>query len=191
MCVLCIFCGIHNSNQNTHQGIFWRKSGFPEGSPMQREYGKQALGALLTAREWLMLRTETKTPCQPTKPVHMDKEAVVHIWNGIFLLFFSRQVVSNSLLPHGLQHARPPCPSPTPKFTQTHVHWVGDAIQPSHRLLSPSPPTFSLSQHQGLFQRVSCSLSSPSPPALQYLRHLMRIEWNITQPLKEMDLSQL
>ena len=77
--VLCIFCGIHNSNQNTHQGIFWRKSGFPEGSPMQREYGKQALGALLTAREWLMLRTKTKTPCQPTKPIHMDKEAVEHI----------------------------------------------------------------------------------------------------------------
>ena len=39
--------------------------------------------------------------------------------------------------------------------TQTHVHWVGDAIQPSHPLSSPSPPTFSLSQHQGLFQRVS------------------------------------
>ena len=37
------------------------------------------------------------------------------------------------------------------EFAQTHVHWVGDAIQPSHRLSSPSPPTFSLSQHQGLF----------------------------------------
>ena len=42
-----------------------------------------------------------------------------------------------------------------PEFTQTHVHWVGDAIQPSHPLLSPSPPTFNLSQHQGLFQWVS------------------------------------
>ena len=39
--------------------------------------------------------------------------------------------------------------------TQTHVHWVGDAIQPSHPLLSPSPPTFNLSQHQGLFKWVS------------------------------------
>ena len=37
------------------------------------------------------------------------------------------------------------------KFTQTHVHWAGDAIQPSHPLLSPSPPAFTLSQHQGLF----------------------------------------
>jgi len=42
-----------------------------------------------------------------------------------------------------------------PELTQTHVHWVGDAIQPSHPLPSPSPPTFRLSQHQGLFQGVS------------------------------------
>ena len=39
-------------------------------------------------------------------------------------------------------------------FTQTHVHWVVDAIQPSHPLSSPSPPAFKLSQHQGLFKRV-------------------------------------
>ena len=42
-----------------------------------------------------------------------------------------------------------------PQFTQTHVHWVGDAIQPSHPLSSPSPPTYNLSQHQGLFKSVS------------------------------------
>ena len=44
-----------------------------------------------------------------------------------------------------------------PEFTQTHVHWVSDAIQPSHPLLSPSPPDFNLSQHQGLFKWVSSS----------------------------------
>ena len=44
-----------------------------------------------------------------------------------------------------------------PEFAQTHVHRVGDAIQPSHPLSSPSPLAFSLSQHQGLFQRVSSS----------------------------------
>ena len=44
-----------------------------------------------------------------------------------------------------------------PEFAQTHVHWVGDAIQPSHPLPSPSPPTFNLSQHQGLLHWVSCS----------------------------------
>ena len=40
------------------------------------------------------------------------------------------------------------------ELAQTHVHWVGDAIQPYHPLSSPSPPAFSLSQHQGLFQWV-------------------------------------
>ena len=39
-----------------------------------------------------------------------------------------------------------------PEFAQIHVHWVGDAIQPSRPLLPPSPPAFHLSQHQGLFQ---------------------------------------
>ena len=43
------------------------------------------------------------------------------------------------------------------EFTQTHVHWVGDAIQPSHPLSSPSPPAPNPSQHQGLFQWVSSS----------------------------------
>ena len=41
--------------------------------------------------------------------------------------------------------------------TQTHVHWLGDAIQPSPPLSSPSPPALNLSQHQGLFQWVSSS----------------------------------
>ena len=43
------------------------------------------------------------------------------------------------------------------KSTQTHVHWIGDAIQPSHSLSSPSPPTLNLSQHQGLFKWGSSS----------------------------------
>ena len=41
-----------------------------------------------------------------------------------------------------------------PQLAQIHIHWVSDAIQLSHSLSSPSPPTFSLSQHQGLFQGV-------------------------------------
>ena len=44
-----------------------------------------------------------------------------------------------------------------PRLAQTHVHQVGDAIQPSHPLLSPSPPAFNLSQPQGLFKWVSSS----------------------------------
>ena len=45
-----------------------------------------------------------------------------------------------------------------PEFTKTHVHWVSDAIQTSHPLSSPSPPTFNLSQHQNLFKWVSSLL---------------------------------
>ena len=44
-----------------------------------------------------------------------------------------------------------------PELAQTRVHWVDDAIQPSHPLSSPSPLAFNLSQHQGLFQWVSSS----------------------------------
>ena len=46
------------------------------------------------------------------------------------------------LRPHGLWHIRLPCPSPTPKDSQIYVQKVGDAIQPSHPLSSPSPPAF-------------------------------------------------
>ena len=69
----------------------------------------------------------------------------------------SRSVVSDSLQPHESQHARPPCPSPTPEFTQTHIHQVSDAIQPSHPLSSPSPLAPNPSQHQSLFQWVNSS----------------------------------
>ena len=43
------------------------------------------------------------------------------------------------------------------EFTQTHIHRVGDTIQPSHPLSSPSPPALNLSQHQGFLKRVSSS----------------------------------
>ena len=69
---------------------------------------------------------------------------------------FSRSVVSNSLQHHESQHTRPPCPSPTPAVHKT-IHLVGDAIQTSHPLLSPSPPAPNPSQHQSLFQWVNSS----------------------------------
>ena len=56
------------------------------------------------------------------------------------------------------------------EFTQTHVHRVGDAIQPSHPLSSPSPPAPNPSQHQGLFQSVSSSHHMPKVLELQ-LQH--------------------
>ena len=85
-------------------------------------------------------------------------------WHSVLCIFmfswsllFSRSVVFESFRLCGLHHARPPCPSPAPgaysnscllhyllELAQTHVLWVGDAIQPSHPLSSPSPPAFSL-----------------------------------------------
>ena len=58
-----------------------------------------------------------------------------------------------------MNHSTPGLPvhHQLPESTQTHVHWVGDAIQPSHSLSSPSPPTLNLSQHRGLFKWVSSS----------------------------------
>ena len=68
--------------------------------------------------------------------------------------------MSDSLRPHGRKgfpaslEAGFPVHHQLPELTQTHVHWVSDAIQPSHPLSSPSPPALNLSQHQGLFQWV-------------------------------------
>ena len=58
-----------------------------------------------------------------------------------------------------MNHSTPGLPvhHQLPELPQTHVHGVGDAIQPFHPLLSSSPPAFSLSQHQGLFQWASSS----------------------------------
>ena len=85
----------------------------------------------------------------------------------LMLFLFSRSAMSNSFWPHGLQLARPPCPSPAPELTQTHVHRVSDAIQPSHPLSSPSPPALNLSQHQRLLQWVSSSSQVAKGLALQ------------------------
>ena len=71
------------------------------------------------------------------------------------LLLLSRLVMSDSLWPHGPQHARLSVLHCLLELAQTHVHWVGDAVQPSHPLLSSSSPAFYLSQHQGLFQWVA------------------------------------
>ena len=68
---------------------------------------------------------------------------------------FSRSVISNSLRPHGLQHSRLPCPSPTPGACSNSCPlswWCHPIILSS---VTPSPPVFNLSQHQGLFQWVS------------------------------------
>ena len=77
--------------------------------------------------------------------------------NKLGTVQFRPSVMSDSLWPHGRQYTRPPCPSTTPAVYPNSYplsqwcHW------PSHPLSSPSPSTFNLSQHQGLFKWVSSS----------------------------------
>ena len=70
---------------------------------------------------------------------------------------FSHSVMSDSLKPHGLRMPSFPVYCQLLQLAQTHVHRVGDAIQPSHPLPSLSLPAPNLSQHQGLFKWVSSS----------------------------------
>ena len=80
-------------------------------------------------------------------------------WALAISVQFSSEAQSCPTLCDPMDHSTPGLPvhHQLPESTQTHVHWVGDAIQPSYPLSSPSPPTFNLSQHHGLFQWVSSS----------------------------------
>ena len=86
-------------------------------------------------------------------------EAILYSCNKAFFSHFSVQFssVTQSCLilcdPMSCSTTGLPVHHQLPESTQTHVHQVGDAIQPSHPLLSPSPPALNLSQHQGLFSK--------------------------------------
>ena len=116
---------------------------------------------------------------------HHKKKIVFHFFNYVSIssVQFSHSVVSDSFQPHELQHARPPCPSPTPG-----VHWDSSPSsqwchQPSHPLSSPSPPAPNPSQHQSLFQWVMrwpkyWSFSFSISPSKQHLGLIsFRIDW--------------
>ena len=76
------------------------------------------------------------------------------MWNSEFVsVQFSCSVMSDSLWPHGLQHARIPCPYQLTELTQTHVHRVGDAIQTYHPTSFPSSPAFNFFPASGTFPR--------------------------------------
>ena len=76
-----------------------------------------------------------------------------------------------------MNHSMPGLPvhHQLPGSIQTHVHWVGDAIQPSHPLSSPSPPAPNLSQHQGLFQWVN--FSHEVAKVLEFQLHHQSFQW--------------
>ena len=75
------------------------------------------------------------------------------------------------------------------EFTQTYVHWVGDAIQPSHPLSSPSPPSLNLSQHQGLFKWVSSSHQVAK--VLEFQLQHQSFQWTPRTDLLRMDWLDL
>ena len=93
---------------------------------------------------------------------------------------FSQSVMSDSLWPHGLQHARLPCPSTAPGAYSHSCPWVSDAIQTFHPLSSPSP-AFNLSQHQGLFQWVSSSHQVAK--VLEFQLQHQSFQWTFRTPL--------
>ena len=94
--------------------------------------------------------------CQQSSTVKYDRPIMVI---RSLLNFSSVQSLSRVRLCNPMNHSMPGLPvhHRLPEFTQTHVHWVSDAIQPSHPLLSPFPPAPNPSQHQSLFQWVNSS----------------------------------
>ena len=87
------------------------------------------------------------------------------------------------------QHTRPPCYHQLLESTQTHVHWVSDAIQPSHPLLSPSSPALNLFQHQSLFQWVSSSHQVAK--VLEFQLQHQSFQWTPRTNLLRMDCLDL
>ena len=96
---------------------------------------------LLIIRE-LWIKTSMRYPCTPVR---------------MAIIQFSSVAQSCPTLCDLMDCTTPgfPVHHQLPELAQTLVHWVSDAIQPSHPLSSPSSPAFNLSQHQGLFQWVS------------------------------------
>ena len=89
--------------------------------------------------------------------LHLFPEELEIKFNFLLSVQFSSVAQSCPTLCNPMNHSTPGLPvhHHLPEFTETHVHWVSDAIQPSHPLASPSPPAPNLSHHKGLFQWVN------------------------------------
>ena len=127
------------SNLSQHQGVFqWVSSLHQVAKVLEVQLVRKWLNFKIIHQMWNKLLLSSGLPYSIT-----------------INMLFSHSGMSDSLRPHGLQHTSLPCPSQhLLELAQTPVHQVGDSIQPSHPLSSRSP-TFSLSQHQVLFQWVS------------------------------------
>ena len=97
------------------------------------------------------------TPITNYMYINIYKYVCIQLHMYISSVQFSSGIQLCVTLCDPMNHSTPGLPvhHQLPEFTQTHVHWVGDAIQPSHPMSSPSPPASNPSQHQGLFQWVN------------------------------------
>ena len=127
--------------------------------------------ALCQSWFWLMTINFESSSVFSADGTSWSPDCIPGVWNPVSELIFLRP----SACSHTVQFSRVAQSCPTvcdpmnrstpglpvhhqpPEFTQTHVHRVSDAIQPSHPLSSPSPPALNLSQHQSLFQWVNSS----------------------------------
>ena len=154
------------------QAMLWPHSQHHTGDALTSESRSHRRHSdLLTSVYYAILRSVTLTGY-----------IVIHRgWGNLLIAFFLWTFVavvankSNSLCswPRGLQHARLPVLHYFLELAQTHVHWVGDANQPSHPLSSPSPPALNLSQHQGLFQWIGSLHRGPKDWSIWTFRFLL------------------
>ena len=107
-------------------------------------------------RDWYFLPGDTSDLGMNGNQI-INKHKFSEAHKPYILCYFSSVTQTCLTLCHSMNCSTPGLPvhHQLPEFMQTHVHWVGDAIQPSHPLSSLSPPAFSLSQLQGLFKFVS------------------------------------
>ena len=117
-------------------------------SCVEKEYQISRVSLWMKCWDWLVMSAMS------TEMEKMKCRAHICIIGWVSVFQFSSVARSCLTLCDPMNRSTPGLPvhHQLPEFTQTHVHWVDDAIQPSHCLLSPSPPALNLSQHQGLFQ---------------------------------------
>ena len=114
------------------------------------------------------------------------------------VMLFGLPVVSNSLRPVDCSTPGLPVPHHPLKFAQVRVHFICDAVQPSHPLMPSSPSALNLSQHQGLFQWVSCShqmtkileLQLQHQPFQQVFRVDFPDDWLVGSPFCPRDFQE-
>ena len=108
--------------------------------------------------DWLLIAQSCPTLCGPTDSSHQAPPSMEFSRQEHWRRFLQFTSVAQSCLtlcnPMNRSTSGLPVHHQLPEFTQINVHWVGDAIKPSHSLSSPSP-ALNLSQHQGLFKWVS------------------------------------